>query len=180
MTVVPVEGSVDVPRHVRILIVVIACVLGFALGGSVRSGVLRLESMSTGSPAGSATLSPVSLDTDDRPLSVQPASAGVVPPTTAHRIRPAEVGETGPIRPVPAVVPPAETRPNRTAVPVPRASGEGRRIVYQKSTMHLWVIDADGTVLRDYPVTGGPTAPGRGPTGCTRSRPRRCRRRRHG
>jgi hypothetical protein len=44
-------------------------------------------------------------------------------------------------------------------MPLPAGSGYGRRIVYQQSTMHLWVIDADGVILRDYPVTGRPGWP---------------------
>ncbi|MDA8436821.1 MAG: L,D-transpeptidase, partial [Actinomycetales bacterium] len=47
--------------------------------------------------------------------------------------------------PAPAYVP---TRP------LPARSGTGRRIVYAERAAHLWVVGADGAVLRDYPVTG--------------------------
>mgnify|MGYP000349523774 CR=1 FL=1 len=33
-----------------------------------------------------------------------------------------------------------------TGKPLPAASGSGRRIVYQQSTMHLWVVESDGRV----------------------------------
>ena len=38
--------------------------------------------------------------------------------------------------------------------PLPAHSGSGRRIVYAERAAHLWVVGADGQVLRDYPVTG--------------------------
>jgi lipoprotein-anchoring transpeptidase ErfK/SrfK len=37
---------------------------------------------------------------------------------------------------------------------LPAASGTGRRIVYAERSAHLWVVGADGIVLRDYKVTG--------------------------
>jgi lipoprotein-anchoring transpeptidase ErfK/SrfK len=48
---------------------------------------------------------------------------------------------------------------SRRGKALPAHSGVGQRIVYQESTMHLWVVGADGTVLRDYPVTGRPGWP---------------------
>jgi hypothetical protein len=53
--------------------------------------------------------------------------------------------------PLPAVVGPPAYRATR---PLPAGSGTGRRIVYAETAAHLWVVAADGTVLRDYPVTG--------------------------
>ena len=38
--------------------------------------------------------------------------------------------------------------------PLPAGSGTGRRIVYSERAAHLWVVGDDGTVIRDYPVTG--------------------------
>ena len=38
--------------------------------------------------------------------------------------------------------------------PLPARSGTGRRIVYSERAAHLWVVGDDGTVVRDYPVTG--------------------------
>lgn len=37
---------------------------------------------------------------------------------------------------------------------VPADSGKGRRIVYSRPEQHAWIIDADGLVVRDFPVTG--------------------------
>lgn len=55
--------------------------------------------------------------------------------------------------PSPAAVAPTSlpARPRRA---LPPDSGTGRRIVYAQRKGHLWVVGADGTVLRDYPVTG--------------------------
>jgi hypothetical protein len=41
-----------------------------------------------------------------------------------------------------------------TKHPLPARSGSGRRIVYSERAAHLWVVGDDGTVLRDYAVTG--------------------------
>jgi hypothetical protein len=38
--------------------------------------------------------------------------------------------------------------------PLPARSGTGRRIVYSERAAHLWIVGDDGTVVRDYPVTG--------------------------
>jgi hypothetical protein len=49
-----------------------------------------------------------------------------------------------------AQVPP----PAPAATPVPADSGSGRRIVYDMGAMHVWLVEADGSVTRDYPVSG--------------------------
>jgi hypothetical protein len=38
--------------------------------------------------------------------------------------------------------------------PLPAESGAGRRVVYDMGAMHVWLVEADGTVARDYPVSG--------------------------
>lgn len=145
MTVVPVEGSPDVPRYVRVLIVVIACVLGFALGGSVRTTILRLEGLTHATAPAAGRLpapaggSGVALPVGD---GLPPRGPSVLPPAVT-----------------PDAQPVAALGPARTGKPLPAHSGTGRRIVYQKSTMHLWAVAPDGTVLRDYPVTGRPDRP---------------------
>ena len=48
------------------------------------------------------------------------------------------------------------------SLPLPARSGVGRRIVYGASAQHLWVVDAGGAVVRDYPVTGRVDRPGPG------------------
>lgn len=54
------------------------------------------------------------------------------------------------------------TRRIALALPLPAESGKGRRIVYSASQQHLWIVDASGAVLRDYPVTGRVDRPGPG------------------
>jgi hypothetical protein len=44
--------------------------------------------------------------------------------------------------------------PAPATTPVPADSGSGRRIVYDMGTMHVWLVENDGTVVRDYPVSG--------------------------
>ena len=44
--------------------------------------------------------------------------------------------------------------PPPAVTPLPADSGSGRRIVYDMGTMHVWLVEADGSVTRDYPVSG--------------------------
>jgi hypothetical protein len=37
---------------------------------------------------------------------------------------------------------------------LPANSGSGRRAVYSNSLQHVWVVEANGRVVRDYPVSG--------------------------
>jgi hypothetical protein len=39
-------------------------------------------------------------------------------------------------------------------VPLPAESGTGRRVVYDMGTMHVWLVENDGSIVRDYPVSG--------------------------
>jgi hypothetical protein len=47
---------------------------------------------------------------------------------------------------------PALIAANRSNLPA--NSGFGRRIVYDMNTMHVWLMEADETVTRDYAVSG--------------------------
>lgn len=168
MTAIPVEGPAAVPRYVRLVILAIACVLGFALGGTLRSTVLRLEGLddvsaapraSPGRPAatGALALSPAVFHRT-------PSVDDGLPPRGPRALPPdgPAARAAGPVTPSASASPPptlAEAASPDTGRPLPARSGSGRRIVYQKSTMHLWVVGADGIVLRDYPVTGRPDRP---------------------
>ena len=44
--------------------------------------------------------------------------------------------------------------PPPAPTPLPADSGFGRRVVYDMGTMHVWLVEADGSVARDYPVSG--------------------------
>jgi hypothetical protein len=48
----------------------------------------------------------------------------------------------------------AQPPPAPAPVPLPPFSGIGRRIVYDMGTMHVWLVENDGSVVRDYPVSG--------------------------
>ena len=46
--------------------------------------------------------------------------------------------------------------------PVPANSGSGRRVVYSKSRMRVWIVEADGTAVRTYLVSGRYNQPTQG------------------
>ncbi|MFN8169092.1 MAG: L,D-transpeptidase [Candidatus Nanopelagicales bacterium] len=83
--------------------------------------------------------------------SAAPAAAPAAPARTAAAAA-RGVAETVPARPVPGVV--AAATAYKPAKRLPAASGTGRRIVYSQHKGHVWVVGADGAVVRDYPVTG--------------------------
>jgi hypothetical protein len=47
-------------------------------------------------------------------------------------------------------------------LPLPGSSGSGRRVIYDGISQHLWIVAADGSLVRDYPVTGRSDRPGAG------------------
>jgi hypothetical protein len=70
------------------------------------------------------------------------------------------VRESRPVRPTAATI--AAARAYKPTRKLPADSGTGRRIVYAQHRGHVWVVGADGLVVRDYPVTGriGRPSPG--------------------
>jgi len=128
---VPLVGAPDrFPRSVRALLLVVVVVFGFAFGGSARAA---LDVLSDPEVSGVPT-APV-------------AVADVLPLATVG-------GQPTPVRVHPRLVTKA-----RPGLALPAGSGSGRRIVYRQTGMHLWVVGADGTVVRDYAVTGRPGWP---------------------
>ena len=74
-----------------------------------------------------------------------------VPGTT---IAPATRGTTAQI--APTLPPPATVATPQAPSPLvaPPNSGEGRRVVYSKGSMRVWIIEPDGQVLISYLVSG--------------------------
>jgi len=153
VTDVPTPGPAGrLPRHVAVLLVLLVLVLGFALGGSLRAALASPEpvappalvSVAVAIPAG-ALVSRVPGGVAQRPPSSRLVGApGARAGVSAYGERPARL---------------AVGSSSRRGKALPARSGVGQRIVYQESTMHLWVVGSDGTVLRDYPVTGRPGWP---------------------
>jgi len=104
-----------------------------------------------------------------RPASA-PAQRAIRPAVVAHPTAVSVVGDpaSGRARGVDSEPPlPGQARRSATAAasgvvspvyratrPLPARSGTGRRIVYAERAAHLWLVGADGQVLRDYKVTG--------------------------
>jgi lipoprotein-anchoring transpeptidase ErfK/SrfK len=82
--------------------------------------------------------------------------AGVAPAAGAATAPPPPSGTATSVPATPkGSAAPAPTSAALPARPVPARSGTGRRIVYDQSVpQHVWVIAANGRVLRDFPVSG--------------------------
>ncbi len=149
MTDVPSPGPAGrLPRHVWVLLALFVLVLGFALGGSLRAAFAAPAGAPAVAPEGSVgeaqARTPVAQIERLRAAVHRIGAPGARAGTAAHGSTPARL-------PVGS--------PSHRGKALPEHSGSGRRIVYQESTMHLWVVDADGSVIRDYPVTGRPGWP---------------------
>jgi L,D-transpeptidase catalytic domain len=107
------------------------------------------------STAASATTPPTSTTTADAPLEAPMATAYVGP---ADAPAPATRGSS--IQETPTLPPPPDEDPTTTvstAPPdtgVPDLSGTGRRVVYSKNRMRVWIVDATNVTVRTYRVSG--------------------------
>lgn len=104
----------------------------------------------------------------DEELAPPDAATAAPGPDARHRTKRLDPADPSLIYRFPTVTgrtvsPPARvTRQIAATLPLPAGSGKGRRIVYSATQQHLWIVDASGTVLRDYPVTGRVDRPGPG------------------
>jgi lipoprotein-anchoring transpeptidase ErfK/SrfK len=94
-------------------------------------------------------------DGDARAAHADPETAGVTASSFDAPAQPAR--ETRPATPTttPATVkttPPAKARPS--AELLPDDSGAGKRVVYDISAQQVWLVAADDSVVRTYPVSG--------------------------
>ena len=86
-----------------------------------------------------------------------PTAASVLGVPPAQRTRGGDSAPPPPGRARPFVLVSASVAGSaayRATRPLPARSGTGRRIVYAERAAHLWIVGADGQVLRDYKVTG--------------------------
>jgi lipoprotein-anchoring transpeptidase ErfK/SrfK len=136
-------------------VVVVVLVAGFAAGGLLSTAAAALgegRSLHVDPPKVVAEVVPVPV------VRATPSSVATGSAPSPVAVRPA--ASSAPVVAVPVVgAPAAPPGLSHTGKPLPAASGIGRRIVYQQSTMHLWVVESDGRVVRDYAVTGRPGWP---------------------
>jgi hypothetical protein len=129
-------------------------VLGFAVGGTARTaalvdpGAARLSALAVSPVPAVESAVDTSAATRESDLALAAATAApaaaVVPAASAGSAV-VEGGTAGPLE--------SGAESAAMATPPP-GSGEGRRIVYSQSTMHVWLVEADGTVAREYPIIG--------------------------
>jgi lipoprotein-anchoring transpeptidase ErfK/SrfK len=89
------------------------------------------------------------------------AAGGAQASTATAPATPGAAPAAAPLTPAPGLPAPV---PHLPTLPLPAASGQGRRVVYDMGTMHVWLVENDGSVVRDYPVSGHKyrTLPGTG------------------
>ena len=167
MTAVPFDATLQAmasggrpfaPRSHGLVVVVatlaVVFVLGFAVGGTARTaalvdpGAARLSALAVSPVSAVESAVDTSAATRESDLALAAATAApaaaVVPAASAGSAV-VEGGTAGPLE--------SGAESAAMATPPP-GSGEGRRIVYSQSTMHVWLVEADGTVAREYPIIG--------------------------
>ncbi len=144
MTAAPVR-----PRYGRIgaLSAAVLVTLVAVLGGV---GVLPRG----GQPAQAATTSQGTVTSQVPVDPVTTPASGDAEPTEPPRIA-LSADQSGPGTPLVG----SDASASRTYAmhPVPARSGEGRRVVFDMGQQRVWLVRADGTVARTYPVSGSVT-----------------------
>lgn len=124
---------------------VLALGAGAAATAADASSTTTAATSSTTSSTTTASTSTSTSTTVPPPLVIDLPTGSVTP----QRGTQAQVTDTQP--------PPPTTTTTSTLPPslqVPANSGEGRRIVYSKSRMRVWTVEADGTVSKTHLVSG--------------------------
>jgi hypothetical protein len=112
---------------------------------------------------------PLAIGADDGFVNTEPASA------TGSATRGSMVQVTPTLPPPPPLAP-------GDSLDLPANSGEGRRVVYSKGTMRVWLVEDDGVIFDTYRVSGRLDQPNygtyrvwsRSENTCSRKRPNVC------
>jgi len=120
--------------------------------GALWVGAIALPSAASATAVGSSTTTTIAGDGGavDAPVASNVAVADAPAPAT----RGSSIQET------PTLPPPPTEAPTTTVVAappdtgVPFLSGVGRRVVYSKNQMRVWVVDASNVTIRTYRVSG--------------------------
>jgi len=110
------------------------------------------------SPASSPKASPTPSEEPAPEPSAEPESKPARPIAADDPRVPVQVIRPGDEEPIPAT-------PSSYAKNVPEYPPDGRtgrRIVYSKALMHVWIVNSDDEVVRHYPVTGRWDRPAKG------------------
>lgn len=130
---------------------IVALCVNAALPWSIASATTSSTSTST-----STTAAP------DAPINAPIASYVAAADAPAPATRGSSIQES------PTLPPPPSEEPTTTQVEappdtgVPNSSGAGRRVVYSKNQMRVWIVDANNVTIRTYRVSGrfGQPTPG--------------------
>jgi lipoprotein-anchoring transpeptidase ErfK/SrfK len=122
------------------------------------------------SPIASATTPSTSTSTSTSTTAAPdaPINAPIASYVAAAADAPAPATRGSSIQETPTLPPPPSEEPTTTQVEappdtgVPYASGAGRRVVYSKNQMRVWIVDATNVTIRTYRVSGrfGQPTPG--------------------
>ncbi len=142
-----------------------ALLVGVAGAAALVIGLVGGAAAVSPAPAGQRAAVPAGLLVDDgaRPATgAHPAPAprpATHPPVVTRPSAPAAQQVADSTAPVPAT--PDRKAKNVPADP-PAGSGTGRRIVYSKALMTVWIVGSDGRTVRHYPVVGRWDRPAKG------------------
>lgn len=133
----------------------LAALLSVSLAAGLGAGMLLPAALASDStPAATPSAAPAI--TESPAPTVTPLTDATATPTPTPTVTDVNLlGAEGP-RPAKAKKPKPATRTKKARhVPLrPMDDGTGRRIVYDKSLMHVWLMDDDNRVVARFPVVG--------------------------
>jgi len=120
------------------------------------STLLAPTALPAGASGGSSTTDfsttePSTSTTEPTTSTSASTTTSAVPPSTLVPASRGTAVQVAPTFPAPTAAP---TLPPPSPLAVPANSGSGRRVVYSKSRMRVWIIEADGRVSHTYLVSG--------------------------
>jgi len=130
--------------------------LGLVPSGAPSAGAIDESSTTESTIADSSTTEPTTTTTTIEPTTT--TTGPLVTLVPASRGTAVQVAPTLP----PPTAPPTTMRPAPSPYAVPANSGTGRRVVYSKAAMRVWIIEASGNVSRTYLVSGRYAQPAQG------------------
>ena len=108
-----------------------------------------------GQPASASTIEPIPTVPATTPAPTAPSAS---PSETSAPATTASAKKAKPKKPKAAT----KTRKARHVPVLPRDGGQGKRIVYDKALMTVWLVDNDESVVARFPVVGRPDRPAAG------------------
>ena len=142
-------GMASPPKR-RVLVALVSTLVAVAL---VSSAVLTVSAATNSAAPASTTLAPEPRSTTGPTATASPSPTATASPSPTATANPDSTANPGPVK-VRKPKPASRTQKARNVPEFPRDTHYGRRIVYDKALMTVWVMGERDQVIGRYPVVG--------------------------